>query len=128
MHMGSGGGVQSEINITPYIDVLLVLLICFMIMSQKMVILANVAHEERGPNRPPGVDNIVLELPDDGRFLINTKPVASDTLGRVLREIFAVRPVKVLFIKSGGQREWGETVRAMDIAKGAGVNVLALAP
>jgi biopolymer transport protein TolR len=126
MQMG-GGSTRSDINITPYIDVLLVLLITFMLMSQRMYIVANIARESAGPQSSES-HSIVLELPDDGRYLINTQAVSQADLGARLRAIMAPRTDRVLFIKSGGQRLYRETVEAMDIAKGAGVEVIALAP
>lgn len=126
MSMQTGLSARSEINITPYIDVLLVLLIAFMIMAQRTVIFANLAREDGSVKS--GINTIVLELPDDGRYLINTQEVAKDQLGARLREVFEPRQDRTLFLKSGGQRLYGETISAMDIAKGAGVEVIALAP
>jgi len=125
MQLG-GGSMRSEMNITPYIDVLLVLLITFMLMSQRLVISANLAREGGSPT--DGTHAIVLELANDGRFLINTQEVPREQLGAKLREIMAPRRDRMLFVKSGTQRTWGETVEAMDVAKGAGVEVIALAP
>jgi biopolymer transport protein ExbD len=127
MQMESGS-TRFEINITPYIDVLLVLLITFMLMAKRMAIVANIAQESPAQNQPQEISNIVLELSDDGRYLINTREVARADLGARLREIMAPRRDRVLFIKSGGQRLYRETIEAMDIAKGAGVEVIALAP
>ena len=125
--MQTQAGARSEINITPYIDVLLVLLIAFMIMSQRMVIFANLA-QESGSTTPSEARTIVLELANDGRYLINTQEVAKAGLEGRLREIMAPRRDRVLYIKSGGQRLYAETIEAMGIARGAGVEVLALAP
>lgn len=88
------GGENSEINITPLIDVLLVLVIIFMLLSQRMVIFTNVAREQSGGNNTGHA--IVLELADDGRYLLNTRNVPGDSLVAVLREVFAVRNDKVL--------------------------------
>lgn len=125
MAMGTGTGTRFEINITPYIDVLLVLLITFMLMSQRLVIHANIAREGGAGD---GTHSIVLELADDGRYLLNTRAVSRDSLPAVLREVFAPRPDKVLFLKSGGRRLYGEAIDAIDVAKGAGVEIVAIAP
>jgi biopolymer transport protein ExbD len=73
------------------------------------------------------IDNIVLQLMDDGSYTLNTIVVPKEQLASRLREVFAPRRSRILFIKSGGQRTYGETIEAIDMAKGAGVEVVALA-
>src|SRR5947208_3272716 len=121
MAMGIGvSETRHEINITPYIDVLLVLLICAILLSQRFVIQTQLAREG-GPGR--GDHSIVLELTNDGRYLVNTIPIPHDSLLVRLREIFAPRPAKILYVKAGGERLYSETIEAMDVAKSAGVQV-----
>ncbi len=127
MAMDAGLGTRSEINITPMIDVLLVLVIIFMLMLNRHVMFAQLARD--GSSSSSNItERIVLELKDDGTYAINTQPVAWDRLSAELREIYAPRIDKMLLIKSGPQRTYAEAIAAMDVAKGAGVEVVALMP
>ena len=124
--MQSLGGTRSDINITPFIDVLLVLLIIFMLLSERTVIQATIARDgEAAPAAPPA---LVLELSNDGQYRLNTILVPADSLAAVLTRVFAIREPKLLFVKSGSQRLYGEAIHAIDVARGAGVEIVALAP
>ena len=125
MAMLPSSGTKSEMNVTPYIDVLLVLLITFMLLTQRLVTRFNLAQEGGGNS---GTRSIMLELTDDGRYLLNTVAVPAESLATKLHEAYAVRNDKILFLKAGNQRRYRDTIEAIDIAKGAGVEVVALAP
>ena len=134
MAMSAGGSnpgeVSSEINVTPMIDVLLVLLIIFMITQP----LNRMAMDVQVP--PPDTPNtnqqpsfqIVLELLDDGTYAINTQPYPKDQLDAQLHAIYDQRPAKLMFIKAGPNRIYQDVVEAMDIARGAGVQVIGFTP
>ncbi len=134
MAMSAGGGnpgeVSSEINVTPMIDVLLVLLIIFMITQP----LNRMAMDVQVP--PPDTPNttqqpsfqIVLELLDDGSYAINTQPYPKEQLDAQLHAIYDERPAKLMFIKAGPNRIYQDVVEAMDIARGAGVQVIGFTP
>ena len=126
----SSGGVQSDINVTPMIDVLLVLLIIFMITQP----LSRSALE--GPVPPPEEtqatktppSQIVLELADNGGYTINGQPVPKDQLDTQIHAIYDQRPAKLLFIKAGPNRIYQDVVEAMDVARGAGVQIIGFTP
>lgn len=132
MQMATGGGsnMQSDINITPLIDVLLVLLVIFMITQPMLrkVLDIQVPVEEPATSEPVNTNTIVLEIRDDGTFAINTQPVTHDQLLAKLHEIYDVRSEKLLFLKVGQQRKYREVIDAIDIARAAGVKVFGLAP
>src|SRR6266540_3821042 len=69
-------------------------------------------------------DQIVLELRADGSYAINTQAVPFDQLDAKFHELYDQRPAKLLFIKAAPNRKYGDIVRAMDVARGAGVQVI----
>ena len=68
-------------------------------------------------------NQIVLELNDDGTYAINQQPVPKDQL-----DIFDPRPAKLLFVKPGLNRRYQDVVEAMDVAKGAGIQIIGFTP
>jgi biopolymer transport protein TolR len=134
MAMGSGGsgtGLSSDINVTPMIDVLLVLLIIFMItlpLSRRRFEVQVPVEQRQQQKQQRQSDQIVLELRPDGSYAINTQPVTFDQLDAKLHEYYDQRPVKLMFIKAAPNRKYGEVVQAMDVAKGAGVQVIGFTP
>jgi biopolymer transport protein ExbD len=130
MQAGSGEGLSSDINVTPMIDVLLVLLIIFMIILplSRKAFDAQVPPEQQPKQKQQNSAQIVLELTPDGGYAINTKPYTKEQLGAALRDIFDQRVAKLMFIKAAPSRSYGDVIDAMDIAKGAGVQVIGFTP
>jgi len=124
------GGLQADINITPMIDVLLVLLIIFMITQpmSRRAFDVQVPPEQRQQQRQQQSAQIVLELRPDGSYAINNQPVTLSGLKQALHQIYDARPAKLLFVKAAPNRKYNEVVEAMDIARGAGVQVIGLTP
>src|SRR6266480_2822217 len=128
---GGGGGLSADINVTPMIDVLLVLLIIFMItlpLSRRDFNVQLPPEQRPQPKQKTQSDQIVLELRPDGSYAINTQAVAFEQLDAKFHEYYDQRPAKLLFIKAAPNRKYGEVVQAMDTAKGAGVQVIAFTP
>jgi biopolymer transport protein ExbD len=131
MGPGGGGGLSSDINVTPMIDVLLVLLIIFMItlpLSRRDFDVQVPPEQKSQPQKNTKSDQIVLELKADGSYAINTQPIAFEQLDAKFHELYDQRPAKLLFIKAAPNRKYGDIVRAMDVAKGAGVQVIGFTP
>ena len=130
MSMGTpGGGMNSDINITPFIDVLLVLLVIFMItqpMLRKVLDIQVPVEEEQKDSKP--TPQIVLSIHADGSMDINTQPVTKPELLGRLHQIFDVRPDKLFFIRADNSRKYQEVIELMDVGRGAGVKVFGLAP
>ena len=120
-------GLTAEINVTPMIDVLLVLLVIFMLIPQKRTLFPVNVPPERGPTRkqPP---QIVLELGADRSYAINGLRTPKEELGQQLAQIYAGRPQKLLFIRATPGWRYGEVIEAVDIARGAGVQVIGYLP
>lgn len=134
MGMSAGGGgssLNNEINVTPMIDVLLVLLIIFMMiipMSRKAI--ETQLPDPNPVTTPPdqNPDQIVLEVKPEGVFAINNNPVEKAQLFNRLKEIFDPRPTKIIFVKGDTMVTYKDVIWAMDQARGAGVKVIGVPP
>ena len=131
MSTGSGrGGPQSDINITPMIDVLLVLLIIFLViqpaLQKGLEVQVPPVEQQQSSAQPP--DQIILEVQPGPSYSINQIPVPAGQLGPRIESIFSNRPRKVLFVKGAENLTYGDVVRAIDVARGAGIEVVGLTP
>jgi biopolymer transport protein TolR len=130
MQVSSGKGPIADPNVVPFIDVLLVLLIIFMVIT---------------PTTPYGLDTLVPQPPPPGSkadaadqrtvviiinkdhsVMINQEPSDYNRLGRRLEEIFKTRAERVVFVKGDPDLEFQYVARAIDIAKGAGIDKVGL--
>ena len=130
MSVGGGGGLNADINVTPLIDVLLVLLIIFMITQplSRKAFDVQVPPEQQAKSKQQPSNQIVLELTPDGAFKINNTPYTLSQLEGAFHQIYDTRPAKLLFIKAAPNRKYGDVMEAMDIAHGAGVQVIGFTP
>jgi len=120
-------GLAAEVNVTPLIDVLLVLLVIFMLIPRKRWLFpVNVPPEQ--PSSGQAMPQIVLQLEADHSYALNSTAVPKADLPRRLTEVYAGRPAKLLFIRVLGTWRYREVIEAADIARGAGVQVIGYVP
>jgi biopolymer transport protein ExbD len=121
-------GMNSEINVTPFLDVLLVLIIIFLssMMARKTMdaqlpvpCTAECAGDESA---------IVLEVLNGGAFLLNKQPVIGAQLESTLRSVYASRPDKVIQVAGHRDARYQDILSAMDVARSAGVRVISIPP
>jgi biopolymer transport protein TolR len=130
---GSKGGPQSEINMTPMIDILLVLLIIFMVVQQSLqkgvaVQVPPVKKDETPADPNANPDQIVLEVKRGQQYFVNRGHVPAPNLKSYLTELYAPRPRKVIFIKADENVSYGDVIYAVDIAKQSRIEVVGLVP
>ena len=117
---------MADINITPYIDILLVLLIIFMVITpvKQMDLDVKIPQTNNDePNKPKAIDPsvIVVSIGEAANVAVNQEPTTISQLGKKLQEIYSARANKSMFISASAKLPYGDVVKVIDIAKGAGV-------
>ncbi|MDQ6886251.1 MAG: biopolymer transporter ExbD [Gemmatimonadota bacterium] len=133
MAMTTGGntGLTNEINVTPMIDVLLVLLIIFMIIQPMLRKAIDLQLPDPTPQpvttaTPP--NQIVLIVNADGTYALNKEAVPKDKLAARIKEVYDPRPEKIIFVKGDPKVKYQDVIFAMDVARGSGVKVIGIPP
>ena len=120
--------VKSDINVTPMIDVMLVLLIIFMIVTP-LIAAGFKATLPKGKNldpRPEGDNEVILGIDEYGKYFLNGRPIAEATLQDQLRSIFAARTEdKILYFKADNKLKYAKIQEAVEIARQSVVRVMA---
>ncbi|RPJ81622.1 MAG: protein TolR [Deltaproteobacteria bacterium] len=128
MTSGSGdNGLMSDINITPFVDVMLVLLIIFMVTAPMMVQGINVQLPEADSGPVSSDDNqLVVSIDKDGKVYINDLNVIPDLLGEKLKRIIENRVGKEVYLRADKSVSYGVVVHVMSEIKGAGIEKLGM--
>lgn len=123
------GRIRAEPNLTPLIDVLLVLLVIFMVMPslRREAISVQVPAPDT-PSTGQSETDLVLEIGPGGTYHLNRQPVPAHALEATVRAVFAPRPRKVLQVMGAETASYGEVIRAVDATRAAGVEVVGLVP
>jgi len=128
MDAGSKKGPRGDINVTPLVDVVLVLLIIFMVLTPSTLkhLTATVPKKaEDNTPQPPG-ETILVEYTAKRELSINGEPVAPEALAQRLADRLRDDRQKVVFFRAEDEAPYGEVVHLMDLARGSGARTLAV--
>jgi biopolymer transport protein ExbD len=128
---GSGGGPSSEINVTPLVDVCLVLLIIFMVMTPKTIPEVSVRVPPDSKQKKPPSENsrsFIVGLNKDGGLLVNRNPIAGgrDQLAKEMETFLAAEQKKVIFVDFDDDASYGTAVEVLGLARKSGAEVLGI--
>jgi biopolymer transport protein TolR len=133
MAMTTGGstGLSNDINVTPMIDVLLVLLIIFIMAVPMMRKAIDVQLPDPTPQPNQTTvqpDQIVLQVLPNSQYKINSEAVTKENLAKRLSEVYENRPDKIIFVKGDTTVTYQDVIFGMDVSRGAGVKVIGIPP
>jgi biopolymer transport protein TolR len=123
MQVGGSGSMRSEINVTPLVDVVLVLLIIFMVLTPVVQMGYLVKVPPKAPaNLPPSAvqDQIVLRLAPGPRVLINKEEMSLDQFPNRIREVLRGNTSKMVFFSGGREVDYETTIKFLDLARASG--------
>lgn len=128
-----GSGVRSDINITPLVDVVLVLLIIFMVLTPSLLReidmkIPNVAERTELETNvlPSSAEEVIVSVGPTGRIQVNHEPIAASHLAERIREEMAIRTEKRVFFDIDDDAVYADAMHVMDLCRGAGAKTLGL--
>jgi|SRR4051812_17686179 biopolymer transport protein TolR len=133
MTTGGGGEYTAEINVTPMVDIMLVLLIIFMVVTPLLSagVPVNIPKDMLGSDEDPDIireTSVVLTIPNNSDFYINKDPYSKETLGEKIKKLMEGKTPdkRIVYIKSGVGVDYGTVVEAINIVRKQDVDKIGL--
>ena len=125
---GSGEGPKSDINVTPLVDVMLVLLIIMMIVAPLLQqgVALTLPLAQTSSEKPETQEDTVVAITADGRFHVNGKAVPNNDLRRTVEEALEQKKQRILIVRADEDASYGDVMQAMDELRGAGLEDIGL--
>ncbi len=125
---GAKGGVKSDINVTPLVDVMLVLLIIMMLIAPLLQqgISVKLPVADNTTDKPETQGQTVIAIATKGAIYLNAKPVKSDELGKKISDLLENQKEKIVLIKADEQADYSFIMGAMDELRKAGIEDIGL--
>ncbi len=126
---GGSGGVRSDINITPLVDVVLVLLIIFMVMTPTLLKELSVVVPEKSDVQiatPTTSDQVIVAMSAENKITVNQEPIDESALADRIHDLMAARADKLVFFDIDDGADFGEVAHVMDVVRGAGAKTLGI--
>jgi biopolymer transport protein ExbD len=125
---GAKGGVKADINVTPLVDVMLVLLIIMMLITPMLNqgVAMRLPEATNSVDKPTTQDNTVIAISKDGSVYLNAKPVAEAELGTKINEALENKGEKSVFLKADEEAPYSAIMSTMDQLRQAGVEDIGL--
>ena len=123
------GGVRSDINITPLVDVVLVLLIIFMVATPMLIKDLDLTVPEKAETTiatPTTANQVVVSVTKEGQVQINREPIAESQLTEKIHDLMAARSQKLVFFDIDDDAIYGDAMHVMDVCRGAGAKTLGI--
>jgi biopolymer transport protein TolR len=125
----SSGGIRSDINITPLVDVVLVLLIIFMVMTPTLLKQMELTVPEKAEVQmtpPPSSDQVVVGVTKEGKISINNEMIDASAFVERMHEIMKNSHDKLVFFNIDDEAIYGDVMHVMDLTRGCGAKVLGI--
>ena len=125
----TGAGVRSDINITPLVDVVLVLLIIFMVATPMLIRDLDLTVPEKADVQvatPTTANQVVVSVTKEGQVEINREPIVESQFGEKIHDLMTARSEKLVFFDVDDDANYGDAMHLMDVARGAGAKTLGI--
>ena len=125
----TGAGPRSDINITPLVDVVLVLLIIFMVATPILIKDLDLTVPEKADVQvatPTTANQVVVSVTKEGEVQINREPIVESQFGEKIHDLMTARSEKLVFFDVDDDANYGDAMHLMDVARGAGAKTLGI--